>query len=308
MKIYSIFDDFGEEPVQILRNAGVVIDVQPLGVPRPDSIQMKKILEEYDGVIIGTSQKITEDMFGNITTLRIIATVSAGLDHIRIPPEKKSFITVLNTPKANAQSVAEYTIGCALACCKRLIEGRDLYLQGRDNKTLFQKPEDLSGKILGVVGAGNISNRIMEYGICLGMKVICWTPHPQNHLEIIEKGVKFAELKELLAKADVVSVNLPNNPGTEMFISDKEVSLMKNEAVFISVSRQEVIDYRSLFRKAVEHRGFYVCLDFDVNENVVKIIPQITNVIVTPHIAAGTVETRRRMFIEISEAIVKHIL
>ena len=140
MKIYTIFDDFDTQAEKNIREAGITLDIHPLGVPRPDSLQMKRILENYDGVIIGTTQKITEDMFYNITTPRIIATASAGLDHIQIPEAKKKLITVINTPKANAQSVAEYTIGCALTCCKRLAEGRTLYAAGIDNKKLSKKP------------------------------------------------------------------------------------------------------------------------------------------------------------------------
>lgn len=300
MKVYSIFDDFGEEPVKILQDAGIEIEVHPLGMPRPDSNQMKRILEKYDGVIIGTTQKITEDMFDKIISPRVIGTASVGLDHIHIPEEKKSLVTVFNTPKANAQSVAEYTMGCALTCCKRLLEGRTLYLQGKNNKTLVQKPEDLRGKILGVVGGGNISFRIMEYGKLLGMKVLCWTAHPESHKEISDMGVSFVELDKLLREADVISVNLPNNSETQNIICNSKVSLMKDDAVFISVSRADTVDYEALLRKARENPGFYVCLDVDVDEDIVKVIPAISNVIVTPHIAGGTAGTRKRMFKEVA--------
>ena len=136
MRAYSIFDDFTREALDILSAAGVAVTVHPLGTPRPDAAQMKEILREYDCVIIGTSQKISEDMFEGIDTPRLIATASVGVDHIRIPEKKRSLVTILNTPKANAQSVAEYTFACALACCKRLDEGKGLYRQGKDNKKL----------------------------------------------------------------------------------------------------------------------------------------------------------------------------
>ena len=129
MKAYSIFDDFTDDATNILARAGVDVTVHPLGVPRPDSLQMKSILEEYECVIIGTSQKISEDMFDNIITPRIIGTASVGVDHIQVPENKKGLITILNTPKANAQSVAEYTMACALTCCKRLSAAKASQLQ-----------------------------------------------------------------------------------------------------------------------------------------------------------------------------------
>lgn len=307
MRIYCIFDDFDQDAVKIIENTGGNLTVHPLGIPRPNAAQMKMILENYDCVIIGTSQKITEDMFENITAPRVIATASVGLDHIRIPEDKRGIVTVINTPKANAQSVAEYTMGCALSCCKRLIEGRELYRQGKDNKQLYQKPEDISGKIIGVIGAGNISARIMDYAQFFGMSILCWTRNPDHHRGLEEKGVQFAALEELAEKADVISVNLPNNAGTRGLVSQALVNKMKDTTIFISVSRLDTIDADSLFEKAGSHPGFYVCLDLDVNQDVVEKLPILPNVIVTPHIAGGTVETRKRMFREIAEQVAKMI-
>ena len=303
MKTYTIFDDFSKEALDILEAAGVEVTVHPLGVPRPNHDQMKSILEKYDCVIIGTSQKITEDMFEHITERRIIATASVGLDHIRVSEDKRNLVTIINTPKANAQSVAEYTMGCALSCVKRLAEGNKLYSEGKNNKALYQKPEDLAGKTIGVIGAGNISVRIMEYAQFFGMKVLCWTRNPEGHRELKEKGVKFVALEELVATADVISVNLPNNAGTKGLISSQLVDKMKSTAIFISVSRLETIDFDSLLHKAVNNPSFYLCLDLDVNNVIVSRIPSCPNVLITPHIAGGTVETRKRMFQEVAKEI-----
>ncbi len=303
MRVYSIFDDFGDEPQKILRDAGVELTVHPLGQPRPDDVQMKNILEEYDGVIIGTSQKLQESFFENITTPRVIATASVGLDHIKIPAEKKHLVTVINTPKANAQSVAEYTMGCALSCCKRLVEGNELYLQGQNNKKLSNKPEDLCGRVMGVIGAGNISKKIMQYADFFGMHVLCWTAHPENHQDLCELGVQFTGIEELVKTSDVISVNLPNKDETKNLISAELVSQMKDTAIFISVSRLDTIDLLALLEKADQNPNFYVCVDIDLQETVVKSLQKCNNVLITPHIAGGTVETRKRMFCEVADGI-----
>ena len=247
---------------------------------------------------------MSADTFVNINTPKIVATASVGVDHICIPREKKNLITVLNTPKANAKSVAEYTIGCALTCSKRILEGRNLYRNGKNNKKLYQKPEDLYGKILGVIGAGNISLQIMEYGELFGMDVICWTPHPEMHPNVSSLNVKFVELNRLLEMADIISVNLPNNNETKNIISTKEIDRMKNNAIFISVSRKDTCNYIELLKKAEKYSGFYVCLDLDVSQEIINEMPDIENVIITPHIAGGTVNTRKRMFTEIAQQIV----
>ncbi|MBR6155335.1 MAG: hypothetical protein IKQ27_00120 [Lachnospiraceae bacterium] len=304
MRIYSIFDDFTEEAATILKNEGVYLTVHPYGKPRPNDEEMTHILEEYDGVIIGTSQKIHENMFDRITDSKIIATASVGVDHIQIPFEKKSLIQILNTPKANARSVAEYTIGCALNCCKRFTEGRNLYKHNKNNKALYQKPTDLMGKTMGVIGAGNISLEIMNYAQVLGMKVICWTKHPESHQDLTNKNIVLCNtIADLVEAANYISVNLPNLPDTKGIISEFIISKMKNDAVYISVSRKETQDIAALFERASTNPGFYVCLDLDTDSFVSELIPDIPNVMVTPHIAGGTVETRKRMFLECAQNI-----
>ena len=302
MKAYSIFDDFTDEAINILKDAGVEITVHPMGVSRPNDAEMKSILETYDCVIIGTSQKIKEEMFENISAPRIIATASVGLDHIKIPEAKKNLVTIYNTPKANAQSVAEYTIACALSCTKRLAEGVELYKKGINNKKLSNKPEDLCGKKIGVIGAGNISKMIMNYACMLGMEAFYWTAHPDKHQDIT---FQYVELDQLLKESDVISVNLPNNAGTKNLISKERVSWMKADCVFISVSRLDTIDIEALIERAAKESNFYINVDIDVDDDIVALVQEKKNVFVTPHIAGGTFETRKRMFKEVALQIGK---
>lgn len=299
MKAYSIFDDFGKEPIEILQNAGIKIDIHPVGVPRPNCDEMKRILEEYDCIIIGTSQKISEDMFDMVDNPKIIATASVGLDHIHVPEKKNNLITIINTPKANAQSVAEYTLGCALACCKRLFEGQRLYKKNKSNKALSSKPEDLAGKLIGVVGAGNISLKIMDYAEMLGMSVVYWTAHPEKH----NIGRTYVELEELARVSDVISVNIPNKPETQDIISEKIINMMKPNCIFISVSRLPTINFNALLNRANSENNFYVNLDVDLDDKVIKKLNESKNVFITPHIAGGTIDTRKRMFKELADSI-----
>ena len=303
MKAYTIFDDYTEEAQRVLSEAGVELTVHPSSLPRPDHDRMKQILASYDCVIIGTSQKITEDMFEGITSPRVIATASVGVDHIRVPEDKRALVTILNTPLANVQSVAEYTMGCALSCMKRLAEGSALYRAGRNNKALSRKPEELHGKTIGVIGAGNVGAGIMRAARLFGMNILCWTRNPAAHGDLNGQGVRFTSLEQLAGEADVISVNLPGCEGTRGLISGDLVSRMKENCVFISVSRLETMDVRALFAKAERTPSFYVCLDLDVNQEVVGMMPAGENVMVTPHIAGGTLEARERMFLGTAQGI-----
>lgn len=304
MRLYSIFDDFDSIAAQTIRDSGILLDIHPKGLARPDKGKMQLILKEYDGVIIGTSQKLSEDMLSQIETPKIIATASVGMDHIQIPEGKRDLFRVCNTPKANAQAVAEYTFAVAMSCCRRIEEGKDLYLLGKDNKSLSKKPVEISGKVLGVIGAGNISKRIIEFGRFFGMNVLCWTRHPNAHQDLPECGAKFVSLKELAEQSDIISVNLPNVAGTKEIISEELVSYMKDDAVFVSISRLDTVNASALIAKSERNKNFYTCLDIDLDEDVIKLCQGRDNVIITPHIAGGTIETRIRMFRELATQIV----
>lgn len=307
MKAYSIFDDFGEDNIRLLTNVGISVTANPKGIPRPSHDEMKRLLEEFDIIIIGTSQKITDDMFEHIKTKRIIATASVGLDHINVPEDKRELVKIINTPVANAQSVTEYTMACALLCCKRLIEGCHLYKKGLDNKQLKRKPEDLSGKIIGVIGAGNISKQIMKFSKKFGMDVIYWTSHPEQHMDIEMSMGEYRTLQNLIKSADIISVNLPNIEATKGIIDGTLIQSMKENAIFISVSRINVLNYKSLFEKAHKNPDFYVCLDIDYNEEVNEAAYGLDNVLITPHIAGGTIETRKRMFYELTQSLCSYL-
>lgn len=301
MRAYCIFDDFTPEAAALIRGAGIELTEHPLGVPRPAGDELGRLLKEYDCLILGTSQKLTPELFDGIDSPKIIATASVGTDHIQVPEDKKHLITVLRAPRANARSVAEYTVTAALSCVKRMQEGAALYAEGKDNKKLSAKPEDLWGKTMGVVGAGNISVMIMEYAAMLGMRVLYWTAHPEKHT--LDSRFVYRPLEELAAEADVISVNLPNNAGTRGLISRELVARMKSRCVFISVSRLETVDLAALVERAEAEQSFYVNADIDVNEAVIALTKGRPHVCITPHIAGGTVESRKRAFTDVAEEL-----
>lgn len=303
MRAYSIFDDFDNEAATILSTAGVELTIHPLGLPRPDDARMKQILEEYDCTIIGTSQKLKPEMFENVEGERIIATASIGTDHIRFPEDKRRNIHIINAPRGNARAVAEYTMGMALCGNRRFFEGDMLYRTKRDNKALQRKPEELFGKVLGMIGAGNTVKEITRFALFFGMRLACWTRHPEAHADLEREGVQFLKMEELARISDIVSVNVPSLTETRGLISAEFLGEMKPESMLISVSRFDVLDFDAVIKKLHTCPSFCVALDIDMELGVVEQIQDIRNIIVTPHIAGGTVEARKRMFRELAEGI-----
>lgn len=298
MTAYSIFDDFPQSAIAMLEGKGIKVSCISKGEERPFGDKLKSILHKYDIIFISTGQKMPEAMFQDIVSPKIIATASSGTDHIHVPQEKKDIIRVANAPNANRLTVAEHTYALILALRKCLIEARKTAANGDSKKAMKQKPRDLYGCTIGVIGAGAIAEKIFDIADCFGMKKKCWTLHPERHLSLKEKHVEFIELDELMATSDIVSVNMPFTDVTKNLVSEKYVKLLKSDSIFVSTSRVELLDLESLINKAKCYPSFGLALDLDAQSIASKWKDNMNNVIITPHIAGGTVESRIRLFNE----------
>lgn len=308
MRAYCIFDDFPVSCVDELEQLGISVTVLEKGHARPTDEEMGRIFENYNIVIIGTSQKISTWMWEKVFEHRIVATTSVGIDHIKAPEEKRKLLTILNTPRANAQSVAEYTVGAMLMARKRFSEGDTLYSVGLSNKNLIRKPEDIQGSVVGLVGTGRISTKIMELLCPFGVNFLCFTRNPERHANLSERfGAKFVSLETLTRESDIISVNIPSDNTTKNLIHSGLIVGMKEGCIFVSVSRKDVVDINALIEKAEQNPNFYAVLDLDI-------LPEIIgknngrNIIITPHIAGGTIETRKRMFTEVTKRLVIELM
>lgn len=305
MKAFSVFDDFPKSSIDILKNAGISVDLLPMGQERPVGDTLKDLLLEYDVLFISTAQKMPEEMFADIDCPKIIGTASSGVDHIHIPIEKQHLIKVANATHANRSTVTEHTFGLILTLRKKLIEGRSIAFHGKSKKEMSSKPIDLFGSTMGVVGAGGIASTVLRMAKCFGMNCLCWTLHPERHGELLAEGVRFVKLDELLKLSDVVSVNIPSSEKTCNLINQERVGLMKDDAVFVTTSRIDVVDKVALFNKAHLFPSFGLGMDVDAADVKNLWHQDMNNVIVTPHIAGGTLESRIRLFDECSYNVVK---
>ncbi len=304
LRACSISKNINAQAVKILKEKNISIDVWN-GEKSPTKNELKELLRIYDILIIGVKEKIVKDMISNITSPKIIGTLSIGLDHIDKECLQSNFINVVNCPTANVESVAEHIFALILDCSKRIQEANDLVIDGKgDKKFLGSKPNDISGKTIGLIGAGNISKRLINIANIFQMSVLCYTLHPNNHKDLTQKGVKFVGLDELLQNSDIVNVSLPLKEQTRNLISKEKVGLLKENSIFINTSRTEITDVCSLVEFADKNPNFYLGLDIDIGEYANLLSQRRNNVIVTPHIAGCTDEAIQRTFIECAQNIV----
>lgn len=309
MKAFSVFDDLPSSCIEMLESQGVEVTLLPRGEERPQGDALQRLFHAYDILFISTAQKMPEQMFEGLETRKVIATASSGTDHIHVPEDKKHLVHIANATHANRSTVAEHTFALALLLRKHLLEGRQTAFEGLPKKAMSAKPVDLFGSTLGVVGAGGIATAVLNLGKGFGMRRLCWTFHPDHHDNLVKDGVEMMSLDNLLQKADIVSVNIPLSEATSELLDAQRISILKDNVVLISTSRPEVIDNAALLRRASSTPSFCVGLDYDAKSVFGLWNTDMLNVIVTPHIAGGTVESRRRLFEECTRnALLKQYL
>lgn len=306
LKAYSIIKDLDKKACEIIRNNGIQLDISNSD-KRPDREGLIKLLDEYDILIIGIEDKFTKDMLPITTKKKIIATLSIGLNHIDRAFLENDNIKIINCQTSNVISVAEHIFALILGLKKRIIEANGISLRGENRRNLSMRSNDITGSTLGLIGAGKISREVIRISKVFNMKIICNTLNPEKHKDLMEQGIKFISLDEVLSNADIITINIPLTEENKNLISKEKIRLMKKTATFINTSRAELVDMPELIKYADENKTFNVGLDIDAESYKDILNIKRNNVIVTPHIAGVTKEAVERMDVEVANRLVEYI-
>ncbi|MBN9073870.1 MAG: hydroxyacid dehydrogenase [Rhizobiales bacterium] len=236
------------------------------------------------------------ELFADAPRLRAAVRHGAGLDMIPVEAATRAGVLVANVPGANAGTVAEHVIWCAIALLRRFRRvDRDLRSQGwLAGRAHAESGGDLGGRTLGIVGMGNIGTRvaaIARHGF--GLDVIANSRRPES----LPEGVRFVGVDDLVAEADVIVLCCPLTPETTGLISRERIGRMKPGAILVNVSRGPVIDDDALVDALRAGRIGGAALDVFTTQPLPSDHPYFgfDNVILTPHMAGITEESMLRM-------------
>ena len=306
LKAYSIFKDLDKNACEILRNNGIQLELSDCE-ERPNKEEIIRLLNDYDILIIGVREKLTEDMLKMINNKKIIATLSIGIDHIDNSFFESDLIKVINCKTSNVISVAEHIFALILGLKKRIVEANEISIKGGTKRDLSARSNDISNSSIGIIGAGKISREVIKIPIVFKLRIYCNTLNPEKHQDLLKEGVEFVDLDKLLNISDIVTVNIPLNEESKNLISKNKIRLMKKTATFINTSRAEIVDMEELIKYADENDTFNVGLDIDVENYKEMLRTKRNNVIVTPHIAGVTKEAIERMDVELANNIIEYL-
>lgn len=254
----------------------------------------------FSAILSVLTDKITAEVIdAGLPALKIIANYAVGFDNIDLEAAKQRNLMVTNTPGVLTDTVAEHTFALMLAIAHRISEA-DRFSRAGLYKAWGPKlllGTDIFGKTLGVVGLGRIGSRVAHHAVKgFGMRVLYNDPKPNSEFEK-EYAAQFIEkLEDLLPQCDFVSIHVPLLESTYHLFNEARLGLMKHTAYLVNTSRGPIVEEKALARSLREKwiRGAAI----DVFEFEPKISPELKeldNVILTPHIASATEETRNKM-------------
>lgn len=291
MKV-MIVQPIHENGVKMLLNAG--FQVVQASNPEP-SIVAKEIVD-CDGVIVRTAP-FTAEIIRNAPKLKVIARHGVGVDNIDVEEASKHGIYVVNTPNANALSVAEATIMFILALAKKLKQMDAATRSGNFGIRDQFSTMDIDGKTLGVVGLGRIGSLVAKKcQVAFSMKVLAFDPYIDAK-KAAELGVELVSLEQLLKESDFVSLHVPLTPETKFMIKEEQLKLMKPTAFIINMARGPIWDEMAVLKAVEEGWIAGAATDVFIEEPPKPDHPffKCEKILLTPHNSALTKECVIRM-------------
>jgi len=245
------------------------------------------LTERIDGEVMDTAGK----------QLRIIANHAVGFDNIDVPAATERGIMVTNTPGVLTDATSDHAWALLFSTARRVVESDKFTRAGKYKGwgPMMYLGGDITGRTLGVVGAGRIGNAVAEKSRGFKMRILYCDEFQNENLEN-EYGAKKVSFEELLKESDFVTVHVPLLESTHHLLNDAAFKQMKKTAYLINTSRGPIVDEAALVR-ALKNREI-AGAGIDVYEEEPKIHPELIsldNAVLTPHTASATIETRTKM-------------
>jgi D-3-phosphoglycerate dehydrogenase len=260
--------------------------------------ELLPLLEDVDALFVRSATRVTAEVLEAAPKLKLVVRLGAGVDNIDIPVATMRKVAVMNTAAANALSAAEHTIALMFSLARRIPQAV-LSLSKQEWRRADFVGFELTGKILGVVGCGQIGRIVIEKALGLGMKVIAYDPFIKDlsPWKLDGKVSLKASLKSLVEESDLVTLHIPRTDETKNLVNAELLSFFKKEAYLLNVARGGIVDEVALLEALNNDVLAGAALDVFEKEPPVFPNPLLVHpkVIATPHLGASTFEAQERV-------------
>jgi len=295
----STFAVHSAEPVKILEGEGGNIMFNPLS-QKLTSNELIKYAHNATGIIAGT-ELYTEDVFKQLSTLKVISRLGVGMDNIDQDNAKQKGIKIYKTQTTPALAVAELVIGFMLDLSRKISHQNNLLKSGTWKK---QMGNLLHGKTLGIIGLGSIGKTLVKLVKGFNFNIMAFDLF-QDEQFAKDHCVNYCDLDTLLSESDIISIHLNLTDETNQLMNAEQISKMKPESILINASRGEMINEEALYKALKEKKILGAGLDVFNDEPYSGALTELENVILTPHIGSYARELRIQMEIEAVENLIR---
>lgn len=302
MKVLTSPSSFGAidaAPVELLKANGFTVIDNPFGRKLTES-ETINLAKGCVGIVAGV-ELLNASVIDSLPQLKCISRVGVGMDTVDIEHAAKNGIIVVNTPDGPTRSVAELTIGMTMAILRRIPQA-DAAIKNRQWKKQIGKL--LFGRTVGVIGLGRIGRMVSEMFCSLGNKVIGYDLSPDNSWAT-KNGVTLTDMETVLNKADIITVHIPGRGDSKPIIAEQELTLLKEGAFLINISRGNVVDEGALLGLLKSNYLSGAAIDVYSEEPYTGPFCDLENVILTPHIGSYAAEGKLQMEIDAVNNLIK---
>jgi glyoxylate reductase len=280
-------------------------DVWPEPLPPPYSVVLEKA-RDAQGLLTLLTDRVDAALMEAAPGLKVVSNLAVGYDNVDIDEASRRSIVVGNTPGVLTATTADLAFALLMAAARRVVEA-DCYTRAGRWQTWGPQTllgQDVHGATLGIVGLGRIGVELARRARGFAMKLLYCDAARRSEEEERELGVEYVpELETLLSRSDFVSLHVPLLPETRHLISTAQLAAMKPSAVLVNTSRGPIVDQTALYEALASRRIFAAGIDVTEVEPIAADDPLLTldNLVITPHIASASFDTRRRMALMAAE-------
>jgi (S)-sulfolactate dehydrogenase len=283
------------QALETLRSKHAVVYEPELYKDRPALIAA---LQNIEALIVRNLTQVNEAILAGAPNLKVVGRLGVGLENIELPACAKRNIKVIPATGANAESVAEYVVGAAVALTRGFIPATMSTLKGEWPRPRFSTYHEFLGKTLGIVGFGSIGKIVAKKAHAFGLQCLAYDPIlTGDSVELDGFSVPLLSLSELLGKSDAVTLHLPFLPETKNLFNAATLDQMKNGACLINTARGGIVDEKALVERLRSERLGGAAIDVFESEPAKDLshFVGIENLILSPHIAGVTHESNERV-------------
>ncbi|MBZ5592235.1 MAG: D-glycerate dehydrogenase [Acidobacteriia bacterium] len=263
---------------------------------------------DKQGLVSQLTDKFSAAVIDQLDGVRVIANVAVGFDNIDVPAATRRKILVTNTPEVLTDTTADFAFALLMAAARRVVEGHQFVHSGKWTKWRIDLlvGQDIHHRTLGIFGMGRIGQAVARRGRGFSMRILYHDAVCAPESVERELGLEFVTAERLLRESDFVSLHVPLMPETRHMMSAEQFRMMKPTAILVNTSRGPVVDEAAL-AEALEKRVI-AGAGIDVFENEPRVDPKLLtleNVVLAPHIASASVDTRKKMSMMAAENAVE---